>query len=56
MVSLSPACGQEHGGIDRSHGGVVATGDLGFVHEGQLYVVGRLKDVIIVGVTIVITA
>jgi acyl-CoA synthetase (AMP-forming)/AMP-acid ligase II len=25
------------------------TGDLGFVHEGELYVTGRLKDVVIVG-------
>jgi acyl-CoA synthetase (AMP-forming)/AMP-acid ligase II len=25
------------------------TGDLGFVHEGELYVTGRLKDVLIVG-------
>lgn len=28
--------------------GWLATGDLGFVHEGQLYVAGRLKDLIIV--------
>lgn len=29
-------------------GPYLRTGDLGFVHEGQLYVAGRLKDVIIV--------
>jgi acyl-CoA synthetase (AMP-forming)/AMP-acid ligase II len=28
--------------------GYLRTGDLGFVHEGQLYVTGRLKDLIIV--------
>ncbi len=28
-------------------GGFARTGDLGFVHEGQLYVTGRLKDVVI---------
>lgn len=29
--------------------GWYSTGDYGFFHEGQLYVIGRLKDIIIVG-------
>ncbi|MFF7357263.1 MULTISPECIES: fatty acyl-AMP ligase [Streptomyces] len=33
--------GQEAGGVH------LRTGDLGFLHEGQLYVTGRVKDVII---------
>lgn len=28
-------------------GGFARTGDLGFIHDGQLYVTGRLKDVVI---------
>lgn len=34
------------GGADEPH---LRTGDLGFLHEGELYVTGRLKDVVIVG-------
>jgi acyl-CoA synthetase (AMP-forming)/AMP-acid ligase II len=37
------APGNGHGG------GWLRTGDIGFFHDGQLYVVDRLKDVIIVG-------
>ena len=31
-----------------SNDGYLRTGDLGFVHEGELYVTGRLKDLIII--------
>ena len=34
---------------DTDEGPFLRTGDLGFVHEGELYVTGRLKDLIIVG-------
>jgi acyl-CoA synthetase (AMP-forming)/AMP-acid ligase II len=30
-------------------GGYLRSGDLGFLHEGQLYICGRIKDLIIVG-------
>ena len=33
----------------RFHGGAVRTGDIGFVRDGELYVVGRSDDVLIVG-------
>ena len=33
---------------DRKQGGFLRTGDLGFVEEGELYVTGRLKDLIII--------
>ncbi len=33
---------------DRTSGTYLRTGDLGFVHEGELFVTGRLKDLIIV--------
>jgi acyl-CoA synthetase (AMP-forming)/AMP-acid ligase II len=33
---------------DRGEGPFLRTGDLGYVHEGELYVTGRLKDVLIV--------
>ncbi len=31
-----------------SRGGYLRTGDLGFLHEGQLYVTGRVKDLIVI--------
>ncbi|MBI4511813.1 MAG: fatty acyl-AMP ligase [Deltaproteobacteria bacterium] len=34
---------------DTGEGPFLRTGDLGFVHEGELFVTGRLKDLIIVG-------
>ncbi len=33
---------------DSAHGPFMRTGDTGFVHEGELFVTGRLKDLIIV--------
>jgi acyl-CoA synthetase (AMP-forming)/AMP-acid ligase II len=33
---------------DRGEGPFLRTGDLGFLHDGELYVTGRLKDVLIV--------
>jgi amino acid adenylation domain-containing protein/non-ribosomal peptide synthase protein (TIGR01720 family) len=33
--------------VDSGEGGFLRTGDLGFVHAGELYVTGRLKDLII---------
>jgi acyl-CoA synthetase (AMP-forming)/AMP-acid ligase II len=40
-----------HGYLDRRespiHNGWLDTGDLGFVHDGQLYVTGRAKDVLV---------
>ncbi len=38
----------EAGLSDNSEGSFLRTGDLGFFHEGQLYVTGRLDDLIIV--------
>jgi acyl-CoA synthetase (AMP-forming)/AMP-acid ligase II/acyl carrier protein len=32
---------------DRDHGPFLRTGDLGFFHEGQLYLTGRLKEVLV---------
>lgn len=34
--------------VDRDGATWLRTGDLGFVHDGQLYVAGRIKDMIIV--------
>lgn len=34
---------------DGSIGRYLRTGDLGFVHEGELYICGRIKDVVIIG-------
>lgn len=34
---------------ETGEGPLLRSGDLGFVHDGELYVAGRLKDVIIVG-------
>ncbi|MBT2336868.1 AMP-binding protein, partial [Variovorax paradoxus] len=34
--------------VERDGQGWLRTGDLGFMHEGQLYVTGRIKDLIIV--------
>ena len=34
---------------ERRHGCYMRTGDLGFIHKEQLYIAGRLKDVIIIG-------
>lgn len=56
-AELAPAAdgdaGDEGGGAgdgaDRAaRGPFLRTGDLGFIHDGQLYVCGRLKDLIIV--------
>lgn len=35
-------------GEERSAGGFLRTGDLGFLHGGELYVTGRMKDLIII--------
>jgi acyl-CoA synthetase (AMP-forming)/AMP-acid ligase II len=40
--------GRPDGGDAFTAGGWLRTGDLGFVHDGRLYVAGRLKDLIIV--------
>lgn len=37
-----------HARTDTGEGPFLRTGDLGFIHEGQMYVAGRLKDMIIV--------
>ena len=42
---------REHFGAfleDANEGPYLRTGDLGFLHEGELYVVGRLKDVLVI--------
>ena len=44
----NPSATQESFPSDSS-GRWLRTGDLGFVHEGELYVTGRIKDVIIIG-------
>ncbi len=36
-----------HAALSDGRTGFCRTGDLGFIHEGQLYVTGRLKDVVI---------
>jgi fatty-acyl-CoA synthase len=41
--------GSPHPAPLRDRDGWLVTGDLGFVHDGQLYVCGRQKDMIIVG-------
>lgn len=41
--SVAAACVEEDG-AERRLGGRVRTGDAGFVHDGQLYVLGRLGD------------
>lgn len=53
QAELSPAGGDGGEGDDgaasnSARGPYLRTGDLGFLHEGQLYVCGRLKDLIIV--------
>jgi acyl-CoA synthetase (AMP-forming)/AMP-acid ligase II len=35
--------------LDTGEGPFLRTGDLGFAHDGELYVTGRLKDLIIIG-------
>ncbi|CAG8816490.1 6386_t:CDS:2, partial [Dentiscutata erythropus] len=38
----------DHGNWINDHGSFLKTGDLGFLHNGELYVTGREKDVIII--------
>jgi len=38
--------GDEHAGVE--HRGWLRTGDLGFLHKGQLYITGRQKEVVII--------
>ncbi|KAL7469972.1 hypothetical protein ACHAXS_010220 [Conticribra weissflogii] len=39
----------ENASNDNAGDGYLRTGDLGFLHDGELYICGRLKDLIIVG-------
>jgi amino acid adenylation domain-containing protein len=34
--------------MDRNEGPFLRTGDLGFLHDGELYITGRLKDLVII--------
>lgn len=44
VSGASLADGYAGPGTDEAFGGVLRTGDAGFFHEGQLYVIGRLGD------------
>ncbi len=35
-------------GLQRTDGGFFRTGDLGFMHDGELFITGRIKDMIII--------
>lgn len=47
--SDAEALGDFAGTLDDGEGPFLRTGDLGFLHEGELYICGRRKDVFIVG-------
>ncbi|KAJ1442945.1 hypothetical protein B484DRAFT_389772, partial [Ochromonadaceae sp. CCMP2298] len=46
-VATAPV-GGEAGAEDSGQNGFLRTGDLGFMHQGELFICGRLKDLIIV--------
>jgi fatty-acyl-CoA synthase len=48
-ANASGYVGDQEATADRFVGGEVRTADLGFVHDGQLYITGRNDDVVIVG-------